>query len=271
MTRLLDRDLVRGLVVLGWVPLGLGLDTPALGGGTVGRQLWIAAGTWALLLGLLRLEVPLVRAQVGVVVAYATIIELVFSGLLHTYVYRLDVPATLSVPMFVPPGHGLVYFGALCLGRSALFARHRRVLVAAVLVVGGTYATWGLFFSARSDVVGAFWFGCLVWFLFRGRAPLVYVGAFLVVTWLELVGTHLGTWTWGTTDPILHTLTLGNPPSGIAGAYSYLDAAGLALAPLVVRVFSRGDQGGPAGVVEPDDEVRERGGPGVIDVQGVGG
>ena len=206
----------------------------------------------------------------AVVIGYATLVELVFSGLLHTYVYRLDVPATLSVPMFVPPGHGLVYYGALCLARSALFARHRRVLVAAVLLGGGAWATWGLLLAERSDVVGAFWFGCLVWFLFRGRAPLVYVGAFVVVSWLEVVGTSFGTWTWGTTDPVLHTLTLGNPPSGIAGAYSYLDAAGLALAPVLLRLVSRRDQGGAPGVVRPDDEVGEPGRPVGVAVTGVG-
>ncbi|MDQ1695941.1 MAG: hypothetical protein QOJ03_1294, partial [Frankiaceae bacterium] len=80
-------------------------------------------------------------------------------------------------------------------------------------------------------VLGAIWFGCLVLFLLRGRQPLVFIGAFAVVTYLELLGTGLGTWTWQVRDPVLGVVAMGNPPSGAAGGYGFFDAAALWLAP----------------------------------------
>jgi hypothetical protein len=158
-------------------------------------------------------------------------VEYTFSGVLGVYVYRLH-----DVPWFVPPGHGLVYLGALAIGRSAAVVRRRRVLVPATLVVAGGYALWGLALSGRHDVLGAFWFACLALFLLRGRQPLVFVGAFVVVTYLELLGTGLGTWTWQARDPVLGIVAMGNPPSGAAGGYGFFDAAALALAPRLLSL-----------------------------------
>ncbi|HET6907800.1 MAG TPA: hypothetical protein VFH54_00545 [Mycobacteriales bacterium] len=211
--------------VLAWIPLVLVLDRHA----SLGQQRLLGVGTWLLLAALLSRYDVRTRLQVGVVVVFATAVEYTFSGWLGVYTYRLH-----DVPWFVPPGHGLVYLGALTMGRSALFARHRRWLVPATLAVAGSYATWGLFLSGRRDVLGAFWFACLALFLLRGRNPLVFVGAFLVVTYLELLGTRLGTWTWQVRDPILGIVAMGNPPSGAAGGYGFFDAAALWLAPRLV-------------------------------------
>jgi hypothetical protein len=213
-------------VVLLWIPVVLGLDR----GASLTQQRLLGVGTWLLLLVLLRRESPATRAQVAVVVAFATVVEYCFAGWLGVYTYRLH-----DVPWFVPPGHGLVYLGALAMGRSPYVDRHRRVLVPIVLTFGAGYAAWGLLLSGRRDVLGAFWFACLVFFLFRARQPLVFVGAFVVVTYLELLGTGLGSWTWQVRDPILGVVPIGNPPSGAAGGYGFFDAAALWLAPLIVR------------------------------------
>ena len=211
--------------VLTWIPVVLLLDR----GATMGEQRLLGVGTWLLLIALLWREDVRTRAQVAVVVAFATAVEYCFAGWLGVYVYRLH-----DVPWFVPPGHGLVYLGALAMGRSSYVVRSRRWLVPATLAVAGSYATWGLFLSSRHDVLGAFWFACLAFFLIKGRQPLVFVGAFAVVTYLELLGTGLGTWTWQARDPILGIVSMGNPPSGAAGGYGFFDAAGLLLAPRVV-------------------------------------
>ena len=63
----------------------------------------------------------------------------------------------------------------------------------------------------RPDVLGAFWFLCLVGFLRWGPSREVYVGAAVVVTWLEVLGTELATWTWQPTDPT-GLVSIGNPP-----------------------------------------------------------
>jgi hypothetical protein len=192
----------------------------------------LGLGTWVLLLALLRRESPLVRAQTAVVVAFATLVEYTFSPLLEVYVYRLH-----NVPAFVPPGHGLVYLCALTLGRTALFRAYVRPLTWATVAVGGVYALWGLSpVAVRPDVLGAFWLLCLLGFLLYGPSRTLYVGAFMIVTYVELVGTSLGTWAWQPYDPT-GIVPMGNPPSGAAGGYGWFDLAALFLAPAILRVY----------------------------------
>ena len=212
------------VLTMTWVPLVLLLDRAA----GIWEQRLLGVGTWVLLLALLRRETPLVRAQVAVVVAFATVVEYTFSPQLEVYVNRQD-----NVPAFVPPGHGLVYLCALAMGRSAWVQDRLRLLVACTLVVGGAYATWGVAVSARPDALGAFWYLCLLGFLCWGRSRPLYVGAFVVVTYLELLGTWLGTWEWQSTDPT-GLVSIGNPPSGAAGGYGWFDLAAVLAAPAVL-------------------------------------
>jgi len=212
-----------------WIVVALTVDRVA----QTGVQHALGAMTWLILLFLLHHEPRSVRAQVAVVVVVATAVEYTASPLLGLYTYRLH-----NVPAFVPPGHGMVYLAALALGRSTLFARWRRPLVTATLLVGGCWAGLGLLGPGRRDLLGALLFAGLVGFLLAGRAPLVYVGAFLITTYLELVGTGLGAWTWARQDPT-GLLSIGNPPSGIPGGYCVFDAAALAFAPLLERRLSR--------------------------------
>lgn len=217
-----------GAVVLCWVPIVLVADHYA----GVAGQWYLGGATWVLLLALLRREDGLTRAQVAVVVGYASLVEYTFSAALHVYTYSLH-GAFPYVPSFVPPGHGLVYLAALSISRDPWVRRHGPVLLRGALLAVGCYALWGVAVSGRPDVLGFLWFGALVWFARRSRQPLVYVGAALVVTWLELLGTHLGVWTWSPHDPT-GLIPIGNPPSGAAGGYGFFDAAALALGPWVL-------------------------------------
>ncbi len=220
-------------VVIAWIPVVLLLDSAGPGGAALAEQRWLGIGTWVLLLGLLAAEPGRIRAQVAVVVGFATLIEYTFSYELHVYVYRLH-----DVPWFVPPGHGLVYLAALSMGRADWMRERARLLVPLTLVAGAGYAGWGLL-SGRHDVLGALWFGCLALFMLRGRQPTVFVGAFVVVTYLEVIGTGVGAWTWQARDPILHLVSMGNPPTGAAGGYGFFDAAALALAPRIDAALTR--------------------------------
>jgi hypothetical protein len=226
------------LAMMGWLSLVLWLDRPD-GDGSIWLQRGLGVLTWLVLLAALRRVSPTVRLQTLVVVAFATVVEYVFSPTLEVYVYRFD-----NVPAYVPPGHGLVYLSAYALGRTRLVRRHLRACVVAVLVIGGAWALHGYYLAQRPDGLGAFWFVCLAGFLLWGPSRPVYVGAFVVVSWLELVGTHLGTWVWQTEDPVLG-VSIGNPPSGAAGGYGWFDLAGLLLAPWLLRVLSRSPR--PAG------------------------
>ncbi len=227
--------LLRAAVVLVWIPTVLLADR----GASLTEQRLLGVATWVLLAGLLLVEDARTRLQVGVVVLYATLVEYTFAGGLGVYVYRLEESGVArawydQVPAFVPPGHGLVYLAAVLLGRRA-----PRWTVPAAAVGVSLYALWGLTLSPRLDVLGALWAGCLVWFLIRGRAPRVYAAAFLVVTFLEIVGTSLGTWAWQPADTVTGWIAIGNPPTGAAGGYCFFDAAALTLAPLLLRVIRR--------------------------------
>lgn len=206
------------------------------------RQVVLGLGTWLVLVGVLRRETALVRVQTGLVVLFATAVEYTFSPLLEAYVYRIG-----TVPLFVPPGHGLVYLAALCIGRAPVVRAHAHAAVGLTVVAGGGWAVAGLLglFGGRHDVLGFFWFGCLLGFLRWGRSRLLYVGAFVVVGLLELTGTALGTWAWAEVDPVLGLIGQGNPPSGAAGGYGWFDLYALLFAPRVLaRWRTRGRYAG---------------------------
>ena len=219
-------------LMMGWLSVVLWLDR-AGGGGGIWLQRGLGLLTWGVLVAALLRVTPLVRAQTAVVVVFATVVEYVFSPTLHVYVYRFD-----NVPAYVPPGHGLVYLSAFALGHAAVVANRQRLWEVAVVVVGGLWAGYGVLLAERPDALGAFWFACLVLFLAYGPSKPVYIGAFVVVSWLELLGTHLGNWEWGLTD-FTGWVSIGNPPSGAAGGYGWFDLVALLLAPRLLRLVSR--------------------------------
>ena len=206
------------LIVVAWIPVALYIDTFA----SVGLQWVLGALTTALLIALTAAQPVLVRWQVGIVVVFATAIELVFSGWLGVYEYRLG-----AVPAYVPAGHGLVYLAALDAGAWLWARRHAQVLVRATVVIVVAVALYALS-GSRHDVLGAFWALCLLGFLRWGRAPLLFVGAFWVVSWLEVLGTRAGVWTWQEYETILGWVPMGNPPSVAAGGYGWFDLAAVA-------------------------------------------
>ena len=221
-----------GLLMMGWLTVVLWLDR-AGGGGGLWQQRGLGLLTWLVLAVAMWRVGPVVRAQTVVVVAFATVVEYIFSPTLEVYTYRFD-----NVPAFVPPGHGLVYLSAFALGHAAVVERHRRAAVGLVLAAAVGWASYGVLLADRPDVLGAFWCGCLVLFVLVGPSQPVYLGAFVAVSWLELVGTRLGTWEWGTRDPT-GWVSIGNPPSGAAGGYGWFDLAGLLAAPYLLALASR--------------------------------
>jgi hypothetical protein len=220
------RGALAAALMMGWLTVVLVLDHD----GSLTSQRMTGALTWVVLLGALRVATPLVRTQALVVVGFATVVEYTFSPGLGVYLYRFG-----GVPTYVPPGHGLVYLSAFALGHDPWVRARLRPLGLAAMAALGVWATWALL-GSRPDVLGAFWFGCLLAFWRWGPSREVYAGAAVVVTWLELVGTHLGTWVWQPHDPVLG-IPIGNPPTGAAGGYGWFDLAALLVAPwLLCRV-----------------------------------
>jgi len=201
-----------------------------------GSQQWqyaLGVFAWFFLFCLLLGESASVRMQVVVAVAFATVGENFASPYLGGYIYRFE-----NVPAYVPPGHGMVYLTALALSRSGLFLRYARELAIFVLIVCGIWSLWGLFIAERLDQSGALLYLVFVAFLFKGQSPLLYLAAFFITTWLEIIGTVSGTWQWAPMDPVLHW-SQGNPPSGVAAMYCLVDAVAINGAPRALKLMAK--------------------------------
>lgn len=200
---------------------------------TLEKQNALGVCGWVFLIGLLLGESSEVRMQVVIAVAFATIGEHFASPYMGGYTYRFE-----NVPAYVPPGHGMVYLTAVALARSGLFMRYARWIALFVVIVCGLWSIWGVSgLAEQGDSVGALLYCVFLGYLFKGRSPLVYLAAFFITTWLELIGTAAGTWTWAAIDPVLG-LPQGNPPSGVAAWYCLVDAVAMSGAAPVLRVLT---------------------------------
>lgn len=192
------------------------------------KQNGLGVCAWVFLICTLLGEDHSVKIQVMIAVIFATLGEYFASPYMGGYTYRFE-----NVPAYVPPGHGLVYLTAVTLGRSGLFIAHARSIALFVLITCGLWSLWGVTFAERGDAVGAMLFLIYAAVLFRGRSPLLYMAAFFITTWLELIGTAVGAWRWAAIDPVLQ-LPQGNPPSGVAAWYCLVDAVAIGGAPIVL-------------------------------------
>jgi hypothetical protein len=221
--------LTRALAIVGFVGVLLAVDTQVGARG----QLLLGLAAWIALALALRGASPLLRVQALVVVPVATCAEVVGSVIWGVYTYRLE-----NLPSFVPPCHGLVYLAGAAIATAAgnTVSQGRLVRLALALALGWGVA--GVTILSRTDVAGAIGAGLLAVYLLRGRAPAVYAGVFLVVAWLELYGTAIGTWEWAATIPGTG-IPQGNPPSGVASGYVWFDIVALAAAPRLMRWGAR--------------------------------
>ena len=212
------------------VAISLNLDAT----GSLAQQNFMGLIAWTFLFGLLMGENKEVRMQVIIAVAFATAGEHFASIYMQGYTYRFG-----NVPAYVPPGHGMVYLTAVALARSGFFLKYSRRIAAFVVLTCGIWSLWGISgYPEQGDQVGALLFCVFLIYLFKGRSPMVYLAAFFITTWLELIGTAAGTWKWATIEPVL-SLSQGNPPSGVAAWYCLVDAVAIGGAPVLLRVFTK--------------------------------
>jgi hypothetical protein len=189
---------------------------------SVERQQLLGAFAWMFLGALLLGENRETKAQVVIAVLFATIGEHFASIYMGGYTYRFE-----NVPAYVPPGHGMVYLTAVALARSGLFVRHPGKIAIFVVGVWGIWSLWGISgYPDRGDWVGALLFSIFLVWLIIGRSPMVYLAAFFITTWLELIGTAVGAWKWAAIDPLLGW-PQGNPPSGVGAWYCLVDAVAI--------------------------------------------
>ncbi len=219
------------VLMLAVMVLGLGLDRFA----SLGWQMVLALCTWIILLVACIPLAPDQRARTAVVVMVATVGEILGSIVWGAYTYRLG-----NLPLFVPPGHGLVYLTGLRISQTVLARQHRAAFLRVTL---GLIATWGLLgltgVLGRHDVAGAVGCATLIAFIIGSRrAATLYAGVFLAVAVLEIYGTAIGTWQWAPVVPGLGVAN-GNPPSGAASGYVLFDICALAFGPKLLALVRR--------------------------------
>jgi hypothetical protein len=194
-------------------------------------QLILGAATWLVFLAALKPLTPEGRMRALLVVVAATCMEVLGSIVWGVYTYRLG-----NLPLFVPPGHGLVYLTGLSLTQTSLISRHQRAFLAAVGTVAVAWAVAGLTVLPRTDASGALGMAVFLVFLFRGRAQVLYGAVFLVVAVLEISGTAVGVWAWKDVVPGLQ-LPSGNPPSGAASGYVLFDIVAIAVTARLMQLI----------------------------------
>jgi hypothetical protein len=187
-------------------PIGLWVDraVPTLGHAIT--SLW----TWGVLAAIARRAMPTERRALLACVLWATAGELFLTEVCGLYEYHHGF-----VPLYVPPGHALLF----CLGIVVTQRLPRRsVPIVRALTVPVTAAVWWLGGDQLSVFyVAVFWLLCVF-----GPSPSLYGTMFFLSLALELFGTWLGVWRWELADPWLGFATC-NPPVAAGAFYCVLD------------------------------------------------
>ena len=126
------------------------------------------------------------------------------------YDYRLG-----NLPLFVPPGHVLLYaLGRWTADRIPFTASGLACIV--VLALAAILASWGI--DQLSAPLAILFVLCMRF----GPAPRLYAVMFVLALAMELLGTGLGNWTWREQVPWFGWSPL-NPPFAAGAFYCALD------------------------------------------------
>ncbi len=165
---------------------------------------------WLVFLSLLQRGNRVERLSLILCVLYATVGEVFLSLVWGLYEYRLS-----NVPLFVPPGHALLFTLGVFLAPKV-----PNWLVGLVPMLTALYML--VAFVSGMDTMGGILFLTFLICLIFGEAKKLYVTMFMLSMLLEVYGTTLGNWTWYQDVPILE-LTTTNPPVSAGAFYCLLD------------------------------------------------
>lgn len=194
------------VLIIATIAGGLALDQWGGGWGQWLVNIW-AWGVFGLLWWR---SLPGERLPLFACLLIATSGEVVLSLVWGLYDYRLG-----NLPLFVPPGHVLLY----ALGLWAA-ARLPQFMLAGVLPLA-VLAAFGLGLSGL-DQLSVLLTACFLLAMRYGPAPRLYATMFVLSLLMELWGTWLGNWAWRAEVPYLGWTTL-NPPFAAGAFYCVLD------------------------------------------------
>lgn len=153
---------------------------------------------------------------------YALIIGIVGENILsiglEMYTYRMH-----SVPIYVPPGHAIIYISTVYFSRNVAVKKFRFALERLFTVAIFVYAS--AFLAFYNDVFGfVLTMATILILKNKPRERLMYLTMYLVVAVLEIIGTTYKCWYWpDTAFGLIPFLKSANPPSGISFFYFSLD------------------------------------------------
>jgi hypothetical protein len=208
-------------LIIGTITGGLALDQHWARYG----QLVVSAFTWLLFIALWRRCDRPQRPALFACLLFATAGEVFLSLVWGLYEYRLG-----NIPLFVPPGHVLLFFLGTQVAQRMPDGREWWIAGLALPVVLA-------FAWAGRDTMGpllyALFFACML----LSPSRKLYAIMFVLSLAMELYGTWMGNWIWSAQVPWLG-LRADNPPIAAGAFYCVLDL-------LVVTVGSRPRGGDP--------------------------
>lgn len=195
-----------GWLIVALITVGLIVDQHA---GAWGQPV-VSLAAWALLLHWIRHSATPERINLVLCVCFATVGEIFLSLVWGLYDYRLG-----NIPLFVPPGHALLFaLGVMLAARLPNWITFAVPVAAAPVIVG---LAW-----IGSDTLGPPLFALLLACMAFSRARKLYAVMFMLALAMEIYGTALGNWKWHAEVPWLGLHTL-NPPLAAGAFYCVLD------------------------------------------------
>lgn len=199
-------DLLRAVTIVTVICTGLWIDQIFVAHG----QLAVNVAVWLLFVAWLWREHARARVALVACLVYATIGEIFLSLIWGLYDYRLA-----NIPLFVPPGHAMLFMlGSLLAARAANWVVWAVPLAAAPFVL--------LLVITGDDTFGFALYLMFLACMTLGRAKKLYAVMFVLALAMELYGTWLGNWVWSGSVPWLGLSTL-NPPLAAGAFYCVLD------------------------------------------------
>jgi hypothetical protein len=203
-----------------------GLIVATIAGGLLLDYHWVrfgqaaaSAAAWIVCLGLLARCEPPRRFALLACLVIATAGEIFLSLVWGLYQYRLG-----NIPLFVPPGHVLLFFLGMEIARRLPDRSVAGITAMAALAVA--VLAW-----TGRDTLGPLLFALFLLCLYISPSRKLYATMFVLSLAMELYGTWMGNWAWSRDVPWLGLTTL-NPPVAAGAFYCVLDL-------LVVSVASR--------------------------------
>ncbi len=193
-------------LIVATITLGLPVDELAGGYG----QPAVSAAAWTLCALLWLRSGPRHRGALLACLLFASAGEAFLSLVWGLYRYRLG-----NIPLFVPPGHVLLFFLGTRLAQRLPAGAEWAIAALALPVVAGL--AW-----SGHDTLGPLLYGLFLACLWLSSSRRLYATMFALSLAMELYGTWLGNWSWSAHVPWLG-LRAANPPLAAGAFYCVLD------------------------------------------------